>query len=96
MSPYSPGSVTEFDTEIARELENIHQSLTLPAEQGKVLEFLMNAENVQRINGLIEDICEALMEYQVCMSSCSSYTMSDVHVRLHCSKICTKRVANSL
>ena len=81
---------------IDRELEVAYQSLTLPAEQGKVLEFLTNAENTQRINGLVDDIHRALMEYQVCMSNCISCTMSDVHVRPHYNKISTKRVVNSL
>ena len=77
---------------ISRKLEDIHQSLTIPAEEGQALEFLINAENVRKINDLVEDIREALMEYQVCMSNCLSYAMSDVRVRPHCNKISTKRV----
>ena len=57
---------------IARKLEDVFQSLTPPEDQGKVLEFLTNAENAQRINGLVEDVCEALMEYQVCRLDYSS------------------------
>ena len=79
---------------IARKLEDAYQSLALPAEQGKVLEFLTDAKNTQRINGLVDDICEVLMEYQVCLSNHISCTMSDVCVRLHCNKISTKRVVN--
>jgi hypothetical protein len=30
------------------------------------MEFLTKTENSQRINGVVEDIREALMEYQVC------------------------------
>ena len=81
---------------IARKLDDACQSLTLPSEQGRVLEFLTNAENAQRINGLVDDVCEALMAYQVCMSSYLSYTMSDVCVRLHYNKISTEMVVNSL
>ena len=55
---------------ISRKLEDIHQSLTVPAEEGQALEFLINAENVRKINDLVEDIREALLEYQVCMSNC--------------------------
>ena len=54
--------------EVSRRLKNIHQGITLPAEQEKIMEFLTNTKNVQRINGLVEDIHEALMDYQVCMS----------------------------
>ena len=50
---------------MARKLEDILRGLTLLAEQGKIVEFLANTENVQRINSLVEDICEALIEYQV-------------------------------
>ena len=55
---------------ISRKLEDIHQSLTIPTEEGQALEFLVNTENVRKINDLVEDICEALLEYQVCMSNC--------------------------
>ena len=50
---------------ISRRLEDICRSLALPTEQ--VLEFLTNAENVQKINGLVEDFSAVLMEYQVCV-----------------------------
>jgi hypothetical protein len=81
---------------VARKLEDIHQSLTLPAEQGKVMGFLTNTENAQRINGLVEDIREALMDYQVCVLNYSFSTMSDICARLHCNKISTTRVVSSL
>jgi hypothetical protein len=38
--------------------------------------FLANTENAQMINGLVEDIREALMDYQVCMSSYSFFFTS--------------------
>ena len=79
---------------ISRRLEDICRSLALPTEQ--VLEFLTNAENAQKINGLVDDIHKALMEYQVSIPNYISYTTSDVHARLHCNKISTKGVVNSL
>ena len=96
MSSDSSVSVTRSDTGITRKLKDICRELTLPAKQGKVLEFLTNTENAQKINGLVEDICEALMKYWVCMSNCLLYTVSDLYVRLHCKKISTKRTADSL
>ena len=81
---------------IARKLNDICQSLTLPTEQGEVVEFLTNAENAQKINGLVEDIHEALMDYQVCILNYLSPTMSDLHARLHCNRISTIRVVSSL
>ena len=53
--------------ETARKLEDICQSPALPTEQEKIVEYLTNSENAQRINGLVEDIHEALMVYQVCV-----------------------------
>ena len=63
---------------ISRKLEDICQSLTLPVKQGDVITHLTNPENVQRIDGLVEDLHEALMEYQVCISTHSLPTKSDV------------------
>ena len=49
----------------SRKLEEIHQELDLLAGQGKTAGFLANAENTQKINGLIEDIRQVMMDYQV-------------------------------
>ena len=65
-------------------------------EEGQVLEFLTNTENTWRINDLVEDVHEVLMEYQVCVSNYLSCTLSDICVRLHCNKISTETVVNSL
>jgi hypothetical protein len=52
---------------IARKLEDVHQDLTRLAEQGKVVGFLANTENAQKITGLVEDIREVMLDYQVCV-----------------------------
>ena len=52
---------------IARKLGDVHQDLASLAEQENITGFLTSAENVQRINGLVEDIREALLDYQVCV-----------------------------
>ena len=57
---------------IARKLEGVHQDLTLLSEQWKVIGSPPNIENLERIDDLIEDIREAIMEYQVCASNYSS------------------------
>jgi len=59
---------------IARRLEDICQSLTLPGNQGDVMGFLANPKNTQRINSLIEDVNEVLMVYRVCGLDDSCYT----------------------
>jgi len=38
-------------------------------EHGKVVKFLTNAENAQKINHLVEDVHEVLMDYQVCIQT---------------------------
>ena len=54
---------------IARTLEDAHQELARLAEQGKVVGFLANTPNAQKINDLVEDIRQVMMDYQVCASS---------------------------
>ena len=66
MSPHSPGLGVESDAQrITRRLKAIHQELTLPVEQ-EIEKFLTSAENAWKINSLVDDVHEALMEYQVC------------------------------
>ena len=65
MSSLSLAMRAESNMGIARKLEGIHQSITLPADKEKIVEFLTNAENAQRVNSLVEDIHDALMNYQV-------------------------------
>ena len=54
---------------IARELKGVSRELALLARQGKIAGFLANAENAQRINDLVEDIRQVIMDYQVCTSN---------------------------
>ena len=82
--------------EVARKLEDICQSLTLLLEHGKVVGFFTKTENAQRINGLVEDIHEALMDYQVRGLAYLFSAMFDPCARLLCNKIFTMRVASAL
>ena len=55
---------------ITRKLRDVDRELALLAGQGKkAAGFLANTENAQRINGLVEDIREVMMDYQVCASN---------------------------
>ena len=54
---------------IARGLKGVSRELALLARQGNVTGFLANAENAQRINDLVEDIRQVMMDYQVCTSN---------------------------
>ena len=50
---------------ISRKLEEIHQELDLLVGQGKIVGFLANTETARKIGGLVEDIREVMMDYQV-------------------------------
>jgi len=51
---------------MARKLDKVLQDLIPLVEQGKVMRFLNNAEDVDKLGGLVEDIRDAMMDYQVC------------------------------
>ena len=50
---------------VSRKLEEIRQELDLLAGQGKTAGFLANTENTQKIGGLVEDVRQVMMDYQV-------------------------------
>ena len=62
-----------------RKLEDIRQDLALLGEQGKTKGFFNNVENAEKLGGLVEDVRDAMMDYQVCIPSngltfsCSSF-----------------------
>ena len=73
-------------------MEDIHRDLTLLGEQGKAKGFLNNTGNADKLSGLVEDIRDAVIDYQVC-------ALTDL--RLLCSKflldiIATRRVRQEL
>ena len=81
---------------ITRSLKNVHQSLAELGGQGKVEGFFNNVENADKLNDAVEDIRDAIMEYQVCVHNLSAIGVSDIRTRLHYSKISTTRTVNSL
>ena len=64
--------------------------------QEDVVGFLVAAENIQRINGLVEDVHEALMGYQVCTPDYSFSIIPHMCSRHHYNKISMMRVVSSL
>ena len=52
---------------MARKLSSVHQDLTILAGQGMVDGFLKSVGNASKLAGLLEDIRDAMMEYQVRM-----------------------------
>ena len=63
--------------------------------QGDVEGFFNNVKNAEKLGGLIEDIRDAIMEYQVCVCYLSTSGASEVRTRLRYSEISTTRVVSS-
>ena len=49
----------------SRKLQDVSRDLVLLEKQGKVEGFFSNAENAGKLSSLVEDIRDAMMEYQV-------------------------------
>ena len=81
---------------IVRGLEKIVQELEPLAEQGKVEGFFNNVKNADKLGGLVEDIRDAVMEYQVRNQNKFTSPMPDIYFRLRCNKTSTIRAVNSL
>ena len=54
---------------ICRKLEDIRQDLALLGEHGKANGFFNNVENANKLDGLVEDVRDAIMDYQVWIQS---------------------------
>ena len=50
---------------IVRKLEEVSQAMESMTSQNDLVGFLNNPKNSQKVNLLVEDICYALMDYQV-------------------------------
>jgi len=51
---------------MARKLDKVLQDLIPLAERGVVTRILNSTEDMDKLSGLVEDIHEAMMDYQVC------------------------------
>jgi hypothetical protein len=54
--------------DICRKLQGACKALALLGEQGKVKGFFNNVANADRLSGMVEDIRDAMIDYQVCAS----------------------------
>ena len=79
-----------------RKLERILHELEPLVDQGKVVGFFTNVKNLDKLGGLVEDIRDAIMDYQVCVYKQFTFTISNIYTRLHYSRISMTRVACSL
>ena len=57
--------------QVSRKLQAVNQDLDLVAKQGNIEGFFRNLENADRFSGLVEDIRDAMVEYQVCFNNVS-------------------------
>ena len=82
--------------EAARKLEKILQELILLAEQGKAEGFFTNVKNADILSGMVGDIHNAVMDYQVGNLTKFITLISNIHFRLHFSKASMNKIVNSL
>lgn len=54
-------------------LNSILKDLTPLAQRDKVTQFLTSTEGADKLGGMIDDIRDAMMEYQVCPHCAWSY-----------------------
>jgi len=81
---------------VGRKLDNILQALELLAQQGNAEGFLNNSKNAEKLRSLVGDICDVVMDYQVCGQSEPIMLMPDTHFRHHYNKTSIKIVVSSL
>ena len=76
-------------------MESICRDLASLEEQGHVEGFFNNVKNTEKLGGLIEDIRDAIMEYQVCIHILPISGASEIRTRLRYSRISMTRVVGS-
>ena len=80
--------------EASRKLKEIDQAMNSITTQEELAVFLEDPENAQRLNGLVEDIRYAFMDYQVCTPRVLALNTSDIFLRLRCSKKSTTKAVS--
>ena len=61
-----------------------------------IVDFLSDPENAQRLNGLVEDIRYALVDYQVCVPKSLTLVISNICLRVPRNEMPTIRASNKL
>ena len=80
---------------VLRKLKKIERELEPLAKQGTVEGFFNNVKNADKLGGLVEDIRDAAMDYQVRSENENTSCMPDIYSRLRYSKVSTTRAVNS-
>jgi len=78
-----------------RKLEDVCRDLILLAGRGKVEGFFNNVENADKLGSMVEDIRDAMIEYQVSIPESPIHDTSDIFTRPHYSRISTTRAVGS-
>ena len=73
----------------ARKLEDVCKALDPMVTQKDIAKFLSNAENAQKLNDLVDDIHEAMIEYQVRSPKTLALIRPNIRLRLPYNKIST-------
>jgi hypothetical protein len=81
--------------EIGRKLEDIRQDLALLGEQGKTKGFINNIENADKLGGVVDDVRDVLMDYQVAFHQIICLSRAYVSCRPRCSRTYTTGVPYS-
>jgi len=81
---------------ITRELKEVSQAMGSMANQSNLVDFLVVPGNAQFVNGLVEDIHYAWMDYQVCAPKRPTLISSDICFRLHYNKTSMIRAVKRL
>ena len=79
---------------IFRKLEVVLRELEPLANQGKVKGFFNNFKNADKLGGLVEDIRDAVMDYQVRNQCGLTSPMPDIYLRPRCNKTSIRRAVN--
>jgi len=74
---------------ITRRLEDVRQALEPTITQKDIAQFLNNTENAQKLNDLVDDIREAVMDYQVRILREPALIASNTCPRVPCNEIST-------
>ena len=80
---------------VDRKLQDVRQDLAPLEKQGKVEGFFNNTENAGKLSALVEDIRDAMIEYQVCAQTPTTSSISDIRIRPRYSKTSTTRAVGS-
>jgi len=70
-------------------LDDVGKALDPMTSQKDIVQFLNNAENARKLNDLVDDIHEAVIEYQVCTPKALALIELNICFRLPCNKAST-------